>query len=82
MESHIRYGNLLWGYLSAVKLHNLLKLQERTIKDSLSSAPLSVNELIKPDQAMMVHKVLNEQCREILKQKLTKRPKDLKYESE
>ena len=67
-RGHLRYGNLLWGHLSATKLHSLLKLQDRAmtliqsapIKDSIPSATLSVNELIKLDQAMMVHKILSE----------------------
>ena len=47
-------------------------IQSAPIKDRIPSATLSVNELIKLDQAMMVHKILNEQCPEILKQKFTK----------
>ena len=89
VESHLRYGNLLWGHLSATKLHSLQKLQDRAmtliqsapIKDRKPSATLSVNELIKLDQAMMVHKILNEQCPEILKQKFTKRSQVSKYET-
>ena len=58
------------GHLSATELHNLLKLQDRAItliqsapiKDRIPSATLNVNELIKLDQAMKVHKILNEQC--------------------
>ena len=81
VESHLRYGNLLWGHLSATKLDNLQKLQDRAmtliqsapIKDRIPSATLSVNELIRLDQAMMVRKILNEQCLEIFKQKFTKR---------
>ena len=48
-------------------------IQSAPIKDRIPSATLSVNELIKLDQAMMVHKILNEQCPGILKQKFTKR---------
>ena len=67
--------NLLSGHVSATKLLNLQKLQYRAItliqsgpvKDRIPSATLSVNELIKLDQAMMAHDVLNEQCPEILK---------------
>ena len=65
---HLRYGNLLWGHLSANKLNNLQKLQDRAmtliqsapIKERIPSATLSVNELIELGQAMMVHKILNE----------------------
>ena len=89
VESHLRYGNLIWGHLSATKIHSLQKLQDRAmtliqsapIKDRIPSATLSLNELIKLDQAMMVHKILNEQCPEILKQKFTKRSQVSKYET-
>ena len=88
MESYLRYGNLLWGHLSATRLNNWQKLQDRAmtliqsapIKDRIPSATLSVNEVIKLDQTMMVHKILNEQCSEILKQKFTKRSHVSKYE--
>ena len=56
-------------------------IQSAPIKDRIPSATLSVNELIKLDQAMMVHKILNEQCPEILKQKFTKRSQVSKYET-
>ena len=89
MESHLRYGNLLWGYLSATKLNNLQKLQDRAmnviqsapIKDRIPSATLSVNELIKLDQATMLHKILMEQCPEIPKSKFTIRSQVSKYET-
>ena len=48
-------------------------IQSVPIKGRIPSATLSVNELIKLDQAMMVHKILNEQCPEILEQKFTKK---------
>ena len=58
VESHLRYGNI-WGHLSATKLNKLQRLQDRAIaliqsapiKDRMPSATLSVNELIKLDQA-------------------------------
>ena len=89
VESHLRYGNLIWGHLSTTRLHNLQKLKDRAItliqsapiKDRIPSATLSVNELIKLDQVVMVHKILNEQCSEILKQKFTKRSLVSKYET-
>ena len=40
-----------------------------------------MNELIKLDQAIVVHKILNEQCPEIRKQKLIKRSQISKYET-
>ena len=53
VESHLRYGNLLWGYLSVTKPQNLQKLKDRTItliqsapiKDTMPSTTLSVKEL-------------------------------------
>ena len=85
MKSHLRYRNLLWGHISATKLYNLHKLQDRAItliqsapvKDRISPATSSVNELIKLDKAVTMHKILNEQCLEILKQNFTK---DLRFE--
>ena len=56
-------------------------IQPAPIKDSIPSATLSANELIKLDQAMMVHKILSEQCPEILKQKFIKRSQVSKYET-
>ena len=66
VESHLRYGNLLWRHLSATKIRNLQKLQDRAItliqsapiKDRIPSAILSVKQLIKLDQAAIVHKIL------------------------
>ena len=89
VESHLRYGNLLWGHLSVTKLHKLQKLQDRAItliqsapiKETIPSATLSVEELIKYDQAVMVRKILNEQCPEIFKQKFTKRSQISTYET-
>ena len=57
------------------KLINLQKLQARAmtliqsvpIKGRIPTAKLSVNGLIKLDQVMMVHKILNEQCPQTLK---------------
>ena len=48
-------------------------IQYARIKDRMPSETLRVNELIKLDQVMMVHIILNEQCPEILKQKFIKR---------
>ena len=56
-------------------------IQSVPIKDGIPSATLSVHELIKLDQAMMVHKVLTEQSQQILTQKFTKRSQVSKYET-
>ena len=56
-------------------------IQSAPIKDSVPSATLSVNELIKRDQAMIVHKALNEQYPEILMQKFINRSQVSKYET-
>ena len=42
---------------------------------------LSLNELIKIDHAMMVHKILNEQCPKILKKKFAIRSQVSKFET-
>ena len=54
LESHLRYGNIIWGHLSATKLNKLQRLQDRAIalihfapiKDRMPSAILSVHELL------------------------------------
>ena len=88
--SHIISGLILVIYcgVTFLKFHNLQKLQGAItliqsvpIKDRIPTAALRVKELIKLDQAMMVHKILNEQCPEILKQKFTKRSQVSKYEA-
>ena len=83
VESHFRYGNRIWGHLSATKLSKLQRLQDRAIapSDRMSSAILSVHKLIKLDQAVMVHKFLNGQCPQVLKQTFTKRSQVSKYET-
>ena len=66
------------GHLSVTKLHNVQKLQDRAIaliqsapiKEKILSAMLGVEELIKYDQAVMVCKILNEQCPEILRSRV------------
>ena len=89
VESHLRYGNIIWGHLSATKLNKLQRLQDRAIallhsapiKDRMQSATLRVYELIKLDQEVMVHKFLNGQCPQVLKQTFTKRSQVSKYET-
>ena len=89
VESHLRYGNIIWGHLSATKLNKLQRLQDRAIvlvqsapiKDKMPSATLSVHELMKLDQAVTVHKFLNGQCPQVLKQTFTKRSQVSKYET-
>ena len=81
--------DIIWGHLSATKLNKLQRLQDRAIaliqsapiKDRMPSATLSVNELIKLDQAVMVHKILNRQCPQVLNQTFTKRSQVSKYET-
>ena len=80
VESYLRYGNIIWGRLSATKLNKLQRLQDRAIaliqstpiKDRMPSATLSVHEFIKVDQAVMVHKILNGQCPQVLKGQVTR----------
>ena len=89
MESHLRYGNIIWDYLPATRLNKLQRLQDRAIalihsapiKDRMPSATLSVHISIKLDQAVMVRKFLNGQCPQVLKQTFTKRSQVSKYET-
>ena len=58
-----------------------IDIQSAPIKDRIPSATLSVNELIKLGQAMMVHKILNEQCPETLSKSSQKDLMFSKYET-
>ena len=78
VESHLRYGNLIWGHLPEKKLCALQKIQNRAfyliesapVKDNIQTARLSVQKLMTYDRATMVHKILKEMCPETLKGKL------------
>ena len=81
VESHLRYGNELWGSLSDTKLNHLQRLQDRAcpliessnIKDGLTCNWLSVSNLIKYDKAVMGYKIMNNLCPNSLQGKFTMR---------
>ena len=73
-ESHIRYGNVVWGSISSSELQALQRLQNRALsiierarfKDPWPRKWLSVVNLIRFDHCFMVHKIVNKQCPESL----------------
>ena len=89
VESHLRYGNLIWGHLPEKKLCALQKIQNRAfyliesapIKDNIPTARLSVEKLMTYDRATMVHKILKEMGPETLKGKFIRRTHISKYET-
>ena len=89
MESHLRYGNLIWGNLPEKKLSSLQKIQNRAfyliesapIKDQRLTSRLSVEKIITYDRATMVHKLLKEICPEIFKGKFIRQTQISKYET-
>ena len=66
-ESHIRYGNVVWGSLSSTELQTLQRLQNRALsiiasaryKDPWPKNWLNFENLILVDQPMLVYKILN-----------------------
>ena len=74
-ESHLRYGDELWGSLSATKLEHLQRLQDRAttliesakFDDALICKMLSVSNLSKYDRAIMTYKMMNGLCPDNLK---------------
>ena len=91
VESHLRYGNLLWGHLPEKKLCALQKIQNRAfyliesapIKDNITTARLKCRKrkVSTYDRATMVRKILKEMCPEILKGKFIRRTHISKYET-
>ena len=81
VESHLRYGNELWVYLSDTKLNHCQGLQDRSrtliesssIKDGWMYNWLSVSNLIKYDKAVMAYKIMNNLCPNSLQGKFTTR---------
>ena len=73
-ESHIRYGNFVWGSISSSELQALQRLQNRALsiierarfKDTWPKKWLSVVNLIRFDRCVMVYKIVNKQCPESL----------------
>ena len=62
-ESHLRYGDVIWGSLSATNLHTLQRLQNRAIsiierakiKDHWQNNLLNIETLIRFDRSVMVY---------------------------
>ena len=89
VESHVRYGNLIWGHLPEKKLYALQTIQNRAfyliesapIKDQIPTSRLSVEKAMTYDRATMVHKILKEMCPEVLKGKFIRRTHISKYET-
>ena len=67
IESHLRYGDVIWGSLSITKIAALQRLQDRAysiitsakIKDSWSTSWLNVKNLFRYDRNVMTYKILN-----------------------
>ena len=89
VESHLRYGNELWGSLSDTKLDHLQYLQDRArtlienahSKDGWVCNWLSVINCIKYDKAVMTYKILNNLCPGSLHGKFTMRSQISAYET-
>ena len=73
-ESHIRYGDVVWGTISSSELQTLQSLQNRALsiinrakfQDLWPKKWLSVMNLIPFDRCVMVYKIVNKQCPESL----------------
>ena len=73
VESHLHYGDVVWGSLCKTKLTALQGLQSRAwsiienakIKDHWSSSWLNVENIIRYDRNVMTYKIVNRLCRGI-----------------
>ena len=87
IESHLRYGNIIWGCISDTQLDSLQTLQSRAkkliengkYKDGWVCDWLPVKKLIKYDRLVMTHEILNGKCPENFQDKFTKRSKFSSY---
>ena len=87
VESHLRYGNAVWGSLSNTNLQTLQRLQNRAFsiienarrKDSWINNGLNVEQIIYLDRSIMTHKIVNKQCLESLWNKYKQRNEIAKY---
>ena len=74
VESHLRYGDVVWGSLYKTKLAALQRLQSRAwsiienakIKDLWSSSWLNVENIIRYGRNVMTYKIVNRLCPENL----------------
>ena len=70
VESHLRYGDVIWGSLSKTKITVLRRLQDRAcaiiknakIKDNWSCSWMSVENIILNDRNIMTYKIMNKLC--------------------
>ena len=73
-ESHLHYGNVVWGSISSSKLHALQRFQDRALsiiersrfKDPWPKKWLSFENHIRFDRSVMVYKIVNKLCPESL----------------
>ena len=87
IESHLRYGNILWGCISDTKLSALQRLQSRAnflienakYKDGWVCDWLPVKELIRYDRLVMTHKILHGNCPDNLQNKFMRRSQISSY---
>ena len=74
VESHLRYGDVIWGSLCTTKLAALQRLQSRAwsiienakLKDLWSSSWLNVENITRYDRNVMTYKIINRLCSENL----------------
>ena len=87
IESHLRYGNILWGCISDTKLSALQRLQSRAklliesakCKDGWVCDWLPVKELIRYDRLVMTHKILHGNCPDNLENRFMRRSQISSY---
>ena len=87
VESHLRYGNVVWGSLPNTQLQTLQRLQNRAfsiiedarLKDLWTNNGLNVDQIIHFDRSVMTYKIINKQCPESLWDKCTQRNKISRY---
>ena len=72
VESHLRYGGVVWGSLNKTKIVDLQRLQNRAsyiienakIKDHWSRSWSNVENIIRYDRNIMTYKIMNKLCSE------------------
>ena len=87
VESHMRYGDVIWGSLSNSKKESLQRLQDRAIsiietsriKDEWSHNFLRTEQLVMFDRAVMAYKIMNRLCPENLWNKFQQRSQYSSY---
>ena len=87
VESHLRYGDVVWGSLNKTKIKALQRLQNRAcsiienarIKDNWSRSWLNVENIIRYDRNTMTYKIMNKLCPEKFFNKFFPRSSVSKY---